>query len=303
MKKIAGYIAVLAVLLTAHPVPAFAITCPAGEQVLNQGYGDYCDGTKSLTGSEQLPATSPNPVDPARQASSNQAYEQCMSIPGNNSQYCQQNAGAQTGVAPTNLDVKAPPLPSYLPTIATSSPQSPQQPFSAATPPSAQAAQKLTYTPLEPLPGGDANSYNSLSAYLALMFNILLSLGAMIAVVTLVFSGITYMVSEVVDKKSAARQRMLASVIGLGLLLTSWLILNSINPNLTKFSLLIPGSAAQATPGATQPTVTTPTAGTASSAQLVQQETSCQAQGANFHLAANQDGSITCQSTAVNATL
>lgn len=103
--------------------------------------------------------------------------------------------------------------------------------------PTPTAGGKLTYTPLEPLPGGSACAYNSLSSYLSLVFNILLSIGAMIAVVTLVLGGITYMISEVVDKKAAARRRMWASIVGLLLLLTCWLILYNINPNLVKLGL------------------------------------------------------------------
>lgn len=107
----------------------------------------------------------------------------------------------------------------------------------------------LTYVPLEPLNNASATTYNSLSAYLNLVFNILLSIGGMIAVVTLVLGGITYMVSEIVDKKSEARKRMQAAIIGLLLLLGCWLILHEINPNLTQFSLLnLPGQTAATAP-------------------------------------------------------
>ncbi len=95
----------------------------------------------------------------------------------------------------------------------------------------------LTYIPLEPLNNAPADTYNSLSTYLNLVFKILISIGAMIAVVTLVFGGITYMTSEVVGNKEAARKRMQAALIGLFLLLTCWLILHEINPNLTQFAL------------------------------------------------------------------
>ena len=113
----------------------------------------------------------------------------------------------------------------------------------------------LTYIPLEPLPGGTKENYSSLPAYLNLLFNILLSIGAMIAVVTLVLGGITYMVSEVVDKKSEAKKRMQAAIIGLLILLGCWLILYTINPNLTRLS--VPGlenaPGAPASPGGASP--------------------------------------------------
>lgn len=101
----------------------------------------------------------------------------------------------------------------------------------------------LAYTPLEPLPGAPSGTYSSLSVYLNYMFKILLSIGAMIAVVTLVLGGVTYMVSESLGTKSDARRRIQASLIGLLLLLVSWLVLYTINPNLTTFNLPITSSA------------------------------------------------------------
>jgi|GEM_PF-4887532 len=111
------------------------------------------------------------------------------------------------------------------------------------------------YVPLEPLPGANPDTYNSLGTYLKLLFNILLSIGGMIAVVTLVLGGITYMVSEIADKKSEAKKRMQSAIIGLLLLLSCWLILHEINPNLTdKFILILPGQTQSAvtTPSGTQ---------------------------------------------------
>jgi hypothetical protein len=161
-----------------------------------------------------------------------------------------------------------------MPTIPT-----PTQP--AYTPQTVQPANtgsaRLTYTPLEPLKGSDMTPYNSLPAYLALVFNILLSIGATIAIVTIVISGITYMVSEVVNKKAEARRRMLASVIGLLLLLTCWLILNTINPNLVNLALIIPGSPATAQPqGAGQPGVYSSATAAGSTAPTLDQIKTCE---------------------------
>jgi hypothetical protein len=133
------------------------------------------------------------------------------------------------------------------------------------------------------------------------MFNILLSLGAMIAVVTLVLAGITYMISEVVDKKSAARRRINAAFIGLGLLLTSWLILYTINPNLVKLCILnldqqcggnvtTGTGGSSASPGTPNPTPT-PT-------QLATQEAACKQKPDGdlcaFDPTPNQPGTFQC---------
>ena len=120
-----------------------------------------------------------------------------------------------------------------------------------ATPAGPATGGKLVYIPLEPLPGGNTSSYNSLSVYLNLVFKILISIGAMVAIITLVLGGITYMVSEIVDKKSEAKRRIQAALLGLLLLLTCWLILYEINPKLTQFSLAGIDQPGARTPSAT----------------------------------------------------
>ncbi len=90
----------------------------------------------------------------------------------------------------------------------------------------------LPYTLLEPIPGQPQNSNPTFCALLNTLFTVLIYLGGMIAVLFLVLGGITYMVSEVVDKRSAARERIKAALWGLLLLLMSWIILNTINPQL-----------------------------------------------------------------------
>ncbi|MBX4192173.1 pilin [Candidatus Parcubacteria bacterium] len=101
----------------------------------------------------------------------------------------------------------------------------------------------LSYCPLEPLypmEQLDINSTNSFPRLIDTAFKILIALGALIAVVTMVIGGVMYMTTEVTHTKDAARHRMLSSVYGLVLLAASFLILNTINPQLT-FIKLQPG--------------------------------------------------------------
>lgn len=265
MKKISLTLAFISTLLALAPMPAYALECAAGEVIYTdysvEGGRQYCGPAENSQTklNSPTPTLSPNPVDPAQQAASNQAYADCMSIPSNSSDVCRQSAGAQTGVAPTNLDIQTRLLTPYLPGIPPQTSWSP----SASAPPSSSAipqntsGTRLTYTPLEPLPGAEASTYSSLSKYLSYMFTLLLSIGAMIAVVTLVIAGITYMVSEVVDKKSQAKERIRAAFWGLALLLTSWLILHTINPNLLNFSLF-DSTVGAPTPGAPTSVQTAP---------------------------------------------
>lgn len=277
MKKLFAYLGAIVLLAgaAAAGVPVHAqtqtITCPPGEQVITdyttESPTQRCDGTKSVPANTPLPTFSKPTCD--------QSVSGSRFIPDTVS-------GGGVWVCPdgstTNVSVGSQPT------------------YTNATP-SAAATTKgaLTYVPLEPIPGGDAGTYNSLERYLNLMFNILLSIGAMIAVITLVLGGITFMISEVVDKRSAAKRRIQAAFIGLGLLLTCWLILNTINPNLTKFSL----------PGIDQPTANGSTGGgggasatTINTAQINQQQDACKKQPGGdmcaFNPVPGQPGQFEC---------
>lgn len=108
----------------------------------------------------------------------------------------------------------------------------------------------LKYIPLEPLPGvaRAQDGTASFSDLLAGIFRLIIILGSMFAVVMLVVSGITIMLSTTPVKISGAKERAMAALIGLGLLAVSWLILFTINPNLLKFNLLVPNSSVQTNP-------------------------------------------------------
>jgi hypothetical protein len=118
--------------------------------------------------------------------------------------------------------------------VQSSQNQSGSQPSSV----SPNSGGNLTYTPLEPLPGVNLTTSGGgvdLESLINSLFKILLALGAMTAVAMLVFSGVTYMVSDVVNKKNEARKRIQNAVFGLLLLIGAYLILNTINPQLVNF--------------------------------------------------------------------
>lgn len=104
--------------------------------------------------------------------------------------------------------------------------------------PSGQAVDtNLTYIPLEPLPalGGAQSGQGNFGELVAGVFRILINVGAFAAVLFLVLGGIAYMVSENTFKKMMAKERIRAALWGLGILAASWLILNTINPQLVTF--------------------------------------------------------------------
>ena len=106
----------------------------------------------------------------------------------------------------------------------------------------------LSYTPLEPLLGIDSNPREAITLPTLLngLFKLLITLGALFAVGTFVYGGITYMVSDIVHQKETARERMVAALWGLVLVIASVLILNTINPQLSVFNFSAPTSDGQA---------------------------------------------------------
>lgn len=131
-----------------------------------------------------------------------------------------------------------------------------------------------TYTSLEPLPlpGGGVIDATSFPGYVSTAFKLLLASGATIAVVMLILGAMTYMFSDVVSNKKNALDRIRGSMWAIVLLVSSYLILNTINPDLVTFKLNLapipttPGQPANGNPvRTTQPnnTVTTGTVNTA----------------------------------------
>ncbi len=112
----------------------------------------------------------------------------------------------------------------------------------------------LTYTPLEPLPGLEnaQSGQGNFAELVGGIFRILINLGAFLAVVVLVLGGISYMFSEATVKKLVAKERIKAALWGLAILAASWLILNTINPQLISFREDLLSPAGTASGGQTQ---------------------------------------------------
>lgn len=105
----------------------------------------------------------------------------------------------------------------------------------------AYAAPELRYAPLAPLPigtGGATPDTYTLSTYLAGMIKLLIALGAATAVLFAIIGGTQYVASGIAPSaKQDAKNRIMNAFIGLALMLTSYLLLNSINPELIGFNL------------------------------------------------------------------
>ena len=119
--------------------------------------------------------------------------------------------------------------------------------FVPLAPMDAQQGSKLSgiYT------GGD------LSAYISKLFVFALSVGAIIAVVRLMWAGYLYMGSELWTSKDKARGIFREVIFGILLLLAIYLILQKINPQLLNVTILNSiknaPSSGQQSPAGTQP--------------------------------------------------
>lgn len=83
------------------------------------------------------------------------------------------------------------------------------------------------------LPFVDGENISSLGELVNALFSLALVTGALLAVVKLVIAGATYMLSDVVTKKQSAIASIKGAVLGLLLILSTWLILTQINPDIT----------------------------------------------------------------------
>ncbi len=93
------------------------------------------------------------------------------------------------------------------------------------------------YKPLVEIPGLDADS-QSTGEYVEALYILSITVAAFLAVVKIIFGGVKWMLSDVVTDKSAAKKDIWGAIIGLLIVLSAVLILNTINPNLTQLDFL-----------------------------------------------------------------
>ncbi len=110
------------------------------------------------------------------------------------------------------------------------------------------------FVPIVPLPDLPIDGSATLPDYLNRVFQLSIMLGGILAVVFLIIGGFEYMTSEATGKKDG-KERIQNALLGLALLLFSYLILYIINPNILKLDVLGAPTAAPIT----QQTGVTPT--------------------------------------------
>ncbi len=99
------------------------------------------------------------------------------------------------------------------------------------------------YIPLVTLPGGITTVGQPvvLDKYLSGMIKLTIAVAGALAILMIVIGGTQYVAASInISAKSDAKDRITNSLIGLALVLSSWLLLNTINPKLVSFSLMLP---------------------------------------------------------------
>jgi len=90
------------------------------------------------------------------------------------------------------------------------------------------------YIPMVTIPGVNSlNSTGTLEQYVNALYVLAISVAALLAVVQIIFGGVQWMLSDVVTDKSSAKKRIRGALLGLLIVLTAVVILNTINANLT----------------------------------------------------------------------
>jgi len=98
-------------------------------------------------------------------------------------------------------------------------------------------AQGDSYVPLAGIPGVDSNNL-TLVSYLNALYILSISIGALFGVIKLAYAGVKYAMSDIVTDKESAKKDIYGVLFGLAILLTTYVVLYTINPNLTNLNIL-----------------------------------------------------------------
>ncbi len=96
------------------------------------------------------------------------------------------------------------------------------------------------YEVIAPLPGiGAENGRTNLSTYLPAAFNLTVGIAVALAFIFITLGGVLYATSDALSGKQQGREYIENAVLGLLLVIGSYVILNTINPQILSFNILI----------------------------------------------------------------
>ena len=98
-------------------------------------------------------------------------------------------------------------------------------------------AESLDYVFMAPLTQSQEKTPINPEQYLPFLFDLLIGISALLAIVMIVVGGITYMTSDVFSQKSHGKETITNALWGLLLVISAYMILYTVNPDLLKFKL------------------------------------------------------------------
>lgn len=113
--------------------------------------------------------------------------------------------------------------------------------LSFSSTPETALAQLKDYTLLAPIPGLSKGSTDQtdLNTYIEGAFNLAITIGAILAFIMITYGGIMYSTTDALSGKEEGRGIITNAVVGLILVLSSWVILYTINPDMVSFNLTL----------------------------------------------------------------
>lgn len=93
------------------------------------------------------------------------------------------------------------------------------------------------YTPLVGIPGIDPSS--DFGAYINALYKLSIALAALLAVIKIIVAGVKWMLTDLISGKEDARKDIEGALLGLLIIIAAVVILETINPNLTKTTVFI----------------------------------------------------------------
>ncbi len=97
------------------------------------------------------------------------------------------------------------------------------------------------YTPIAGVPGIDVNALST-EGYVTALYKLSITVACLLALYKIIFGGVKWALSDVVTDKGEAKKDIKGALLGLLIVLSAVLILNTINPNLTQLNIFGEGA-------------------------------------------------------------
>ncbi|MCR4285696.1 MAG: hypothetical protein NUW00_02245 [Candidatus Kaiserbacteria bacterium] len=94
------------------------------------------------------------------------------------------------------------------------------------------------YIPIVAIPGLNNQKIASLPEYINKIYFFTITIGALYGVVKIAFAGVKYSMSDIITSKESAKEDIKGVLLGLAILLIPFIVLRTINPELTRLDVL-----------------------------------------------------------------